>query len=108
MRRIRFWKTVMVKKKERKKRKRKRNVGGHARVIKTLRDPRRGDQSYYKSGKSEERCNPEDLVASETLTVSVGRVTMMIRGFVVYVCVCVKERECSFSLRRCSRKRFVN
>lgn len=53
--------------------KRKRNVGGHARVIKTLRDPRRGDQSYYKSGKSEERCNPEDLVASETLTVSVGR-----------------------------------
>lgn len=98
----------MVKKKERKKRKRKRNVGGHARVIKTLRDPRRGDQSYYKSGKSEERCNPEDLVASETLTVSVGRVTMMIRGFVVYVCVCVKERECSFSLRRCSRKRFVN
>lgn len=89
MRRIRFWKTVMVKKKERKKRKRKRNVGGHARVIKTLRDPRRGDQSYYKSGKSEERCNPEDLVASETLTVSVGRVTMMIRGFVVYVCVCV-------------------
>lgn len=57
-------------KKERKKE--KRNVGGHARVIKTLRDPRRGDQSYYKSGKSEERCNPEDLVASETLTVSVG------------------------------------
>lgn len=88
----------MVKKKERKKRKRKRNVSGHARVIKTLRDPRRGDQSYYKSGKSEERCNPEDLVASETLTVSVGRVTMMIRGFVVYVCVCVCKRKRVFLL----------
>lgn len=70
--RIRFWEKNKDGWKKRKG-KRKRNVGGHARVIKTLRDPRRGDQSYYKSGKSEERCNPEDLVASETLTVSVGR-----------------------------------